>query len=210
MGAQGNWVSFFRFKTPGVASFYRPNFYHFLVSLFLAFNIRLNTHLLPAWAQNCPCCCATQLSSTMDFTRSASGREPPDTDCLNFMINHVFLPPQLPQADDATVEHRLATVRALRDSVSNFVSVGCRSVQPALEMLDRFLETCPGAGPGQTDKTTVLRIIAGLKDRGAYLSSLDFSSTSSLTLINTRYCPVPSSRPKRRFAAHDTARPHTL
>jgi hypothetical protein len=149
----------------------------------------------------------------MDFAQSTSRREPPDTDCLNFMINHVFLPPRLPQADDTTArgaERQLALVQALCDSVSDFVSVGCSSVRPALEMLGRFLKTCPGADPGQTGKTSVLRsVIAGLKDGGVYCS-LACLSKSSLTLIDTRYCPVPSSRPKRRFAAHRTARPHPL
>jgi hypothetical protein len=176
---------------------------------FLAFDIRLpSTPIHPLF--ELPCYCATQLSPTMNFVSSAGGREPPETDCLNFMINHVFLPPRLPQEDDATAERQLATVQTLRDSVSDFVSVGCSSVRPALEMLDRFLKTCPGAGPGQADMTTVLRsVIAGLKDGGAYCP-LACLSESSLTLIDTRCRPVPSSRPKRRLAAHHPPRPHTL
>jgi hypothetical protein len=50
---------------------------------------------------------------------------------LNFMINHVFLPPRLPQEDDTNPQHLLATVRALRDSVSAFLSMGCSEVRPA-------------------------------------------------------------------------------
>lgn len=107
----------------------------------------------------------------MALVQLANGRRPPDTDSLNFMIDHVFLPPQLPQEDDTNTTGLLATAQVLRDSISGFLSVGCNSVRPALEMLERFLETCPRAGLGETDKTNVLRrIIDGLKNGGAYRS----------------------------------------
>lgn len=69
---------------------------------------------------------------------------PLDTPTLDFIIHHVFLPPRLPQEDDTNGQHLLAMVQVLRDSVSDFIAAepcSAPSVQPALDMLDRFLKT---------------------------------------------------------------------
>ncbi|KAK4153473.1 hypothetical protein C8A00DRAFT_33763 [Chaetomidium leptoderma] len=104
----------------------------------------------------------------MAFTSLTGDREWPDTQSLNFMINHVFLSPQLPQEDDTDAQHLLALVQALCGSVSGFLSAessSSPSVRPALEMLERLLKTDPGLGLYETDKTSVLRgIIAHLKN----------------------------------------------
>ncbi|KAH6619158.1 hypothetical protein B0J18DRAFT_481466 [Chaetomium sp. MPI-SDFR-AT-0129] len=70
----------------------------------------------------------------------------PDPKALDFMITHVFLPPQLPQVDDSEAGYLNTTIRAMRDSVACFLSAEPRaapSVQPAVDMLDRLLSTEP-------------------------------------------------------------------
>jgi hypothetical protein len=42
----------------------------------------------------------------------------PDPKALDFMINHVFLPPQLPQEDDSGAGYLNTTIRVFRDSVA--------------------------------------------------------------------------------------------
>jgi hypothetical protein len=92
------------------------------------------------------------------------------------MIHHVFLPPRLPQEDDMDGRHLLAMVRALRDSVSDFLTAetaSLPSVQPALAMLDRFLKTKPrpdGSNTADTAHLSELRsAITDLKDGGKCL-----------------------------------------
>ncbi|KAK3987282.1 hypothetical protein QBC44DRAFT_127707 [Cladorrhinum sp. PSN332] len=95
---------------------------------------------------------------------------PLDTPTLYFMIHHVFLPPRLPQEDDTNGRHLLAMTQVLRDSISDFMAAECsssHSLQPALEMLGRFLSTNPGPDLGKT--TTAHRdelrsVISNLKD----------------------------------------------
>jgi hypothetical protein len=96
-----------------------------------------------------------------------------DMSTLEFIIHHVFLPPRLPQEDDKNNEHLLAMVQVLRNSVSDFLAAetaAAPSVQPALNMLDRFLKTSPAASAGGTDDTAhrdaLHCAITGLKDGG--------------------------------------------
>jgi hypothetical protein len=88
---------------------------------------------------------------------------------LNFMIDHVFLPPRLPQEDDTNPQGSLDMVRFLYNSVLNFLmaeSISRPAVTPALEMLGRFLET---NGPNETlDKQILRDIIINLKSGGTY------------------------------------------
>jgi hypothetical protein len=102
----------------------------------------------------------------------ARGRVPLDIPTLNFIIHHVFLPPRLPQEDDTNSQHLLTMIQVLRDSVSNFMAVergSAPSVQPALDMLDSFLETSPEADAGKTNmahRDAVRSVIFDLKDGG--------------------------------------------
>ena len=95
--------------------------------------------------------------------------EVPDPKALDYMINHVFLPPHLPQGDDADAGHTNATIRALRNSVDCFLSAepgSAPSVRPAFEMLDRFLKTDSG-GVDETRQTRGVRdVITDLKNGG--------------------------------------------
>ncbi|KAK0715939.1 hypothetical protein B0H67DRAFT_645624 [Lasiosphaeris hirsuta] len=93
-----------------------------------------------------------------------------DTPTLDFIIHHVFLPPRLPQEDDTNGQHQLAMAQALCDSISDFMVADHRSspsLQPALEMLGRFLKTNPGLDLSKTNTPhrAVLRsVISNLKD----------------------------------------------
>ncbi|KAK0613589.1 hypothetical protein B0T14DRAFT_591458 [Immersiella caudata] len=83
---------------------------------------------------------------------AASGM-PLDMPTLDFMIHHVFLPPRLPQKDDKNGQHLLTMAQVLRDSVSAFMVAersSAPSLQPALDMLNRFLRTSPESGAGKT------------------------------------------------------------
>ncbi|KAB5572265.1 hypothetical protein GE09DRAFT_662607 [Coniochaeta sp. 2T2.1] len=83
---------------------------------------------------------------------------------LNFMIDHVFLPPRLPQGDDTNPEGSLDMVRLLYNSVLEFwraESTSRPAVTPALQMLKRFHET---NGSNETlDKQILRDIITNLK-----------------------------------------------
>ncbi len=98
-----------------------------------------------------------------------------DSKSLEYIIDHVFLPPQLPQKDDTSPKHSLATIQVMCDSVTRFLSAECASlpaVQPALETLERFLQTVPGQDHGETLRTQVLRdMVAHLRIGGAYIQT---------------------------------------
>ncbi|KAK1750884.1 hypothetical protein QBC47DRAFT_352381 [Echria macrotheca] len=67
---------------------------------------------------------------------------------LDFIVDHVFLPPQLPQTDDTNTDHINAAIQVLCHSVSRFLSLETAphaSLQTVLGMLQRFykFETLP-------------------------------------------------------------------
>ncbi len=88
------------------------------------------------------------------------------------MIDHVFLPPRLPQEDDTDPQHVLAMVQALCDSVRRFLSVETTSlsaVQPALKMLEHFLSINLGLDlDGSSESRILPDAIANLKQGGTY------------------------------------------
>ncbi|KAK4459473.1 hypothetical protein QBC42DRAFT_299412 [Cladorrhinum samala] len=92
-----------------------------------------------------------------------------DGPTIDFIIHHVFLPPRLPQEDDTNSQHLLSMTQVLRDSISGFMEAEHRSspsLQPALEMLGRFLETNPGLGLSQTgiaQRDALRSVISNLK-----------------------------------------------
>ncbi len=106
----------------------------------------------------------------------ARGGSPLDTPTLDFIIHHVFLPPRLPQEDDTNGQHLLAMAQVLRDSVSDFLAAerhSAPSVQPAMDMLDRFLMTNPGQGVSKTNmahRVMLRSVILDLKDGGESMS----------------------------------------
>jgi hypothetical protein len=83
----------------------------------------------------------------------ARGGMPLDMPTIDFLIHHIFLPPRLPQDDDKDGRHLLAMAQVLRDSVSTFMAAeqsSNPSLQPALDMLNRFLNTSPEADASMT------------------------------------------------------------
>ncbi|KAK4220947.1 hypothetical protein QBC38DRAFT_155242 [Podospora fimiseda] len=79
-----------------------------------------------------------------------------DASTLEFLMSHVFLPPRLPQKDDTNKQHQIAMTQVLRDSISKFMAAEHRSspsLQPALEMVGRFLSTSTGPDLNETDTT---------------------------------------------------------
>ena len=94
---------------------------------------------------------------------------------LDFMIDHVFLPPRLPQKDDSSLQHSLAMIQFMCDSVTQFLSAQHASlpaVQPALETLERFVKTVPGQDLDEAPKAQILRdMIAHLKIGGTYIQT---------------------------------------
>ena len=97
---------------------------------------------------------------------------PLDMPTLDFIIHHVFLPPRLPQEDDTNSQHPLIMVQVLRDSVSDFMATqrdSGPSMQPTLNMLNRFLETSHNADAGKTKRAhrdALRSLIFELKDGG--------------------------------------------
>ena len=62
---------------------------------------------------------------------------------LTHAINHVFLPPRLPQADDASLENDLFLAKSLHESLLGFRKLepaSSEALNPALDMVGRFSE----------------------------------------------------------------------
>ena len=142
-----------------------------------------------------------------------------DPQSLDYMIDHVFLPPQLPQEDDTDAQLSRATIQVLCDSVSRFLlaeSASLPAVQPALKMLERFLRVGRGLGLDEAPETQMLRdTIAPLKDGGTCKITAPTGSSCiyerSLTrLDNFRFRAVPPPVSKRRLAPHRTTRRYSL
>jgi len=60
---------------------------------------------------------------------------------LRFLINHVFLPPRLPQKDDTTADNDLALVASLYKSLLKFRELeptASGALSPAIGMVGRF------------------------------------------------------------------------
>jgi len=60
---------------------------------------------------------------------------------LRFLINHVFLPPRLPQKDDTTADNDLALVASLYKSLLKFKELeptASGALSPAIDMVGRF------------------------------------------------------------------------
>jgi len=113
--------------------------------------------------------CATSYSS------------PSWTKSLQYLINHVFLPPKLPQSDDAHIESEHALVQSLLDSLQDF-GVLVPESRPGIRRATRMLEDLVRLQPGVDDVDklkTYQKLIAGLKDGG----KLDHSTTDHLDLI---------------------------
>ncbi|KAK4449026.1 hypothetical protein QBC34DRAFT_351713 [Podospora aff. communis PSN243] len=117
----------------------------------------------------------------------ASGGKALDMPHLMFIIHHVFLPPQLPQADDTNNQHLLAMVQVLRNSVSAFLAAepgAAPSVQPALDMIDRFLTASPAVNAGKTDmarRDALRNTITSLEDDTTLLHLRDQNAGLLLT-----------------------------
>ena len=62
---------------------------------------------------------------------------------LKYAINHVFLPPRLPQADDASLENELFLAKSFYESLLGFRQLepaSSEALNPALDMVERFSE----------------------------------------------------------------------
>ncbi|KAG7294015.1 hypothetical protein NEMBOFW57_004076 [Staphylotrichum longicolle] len=113
----------------------------------------------------------------MAYTEHARNKE--NAKSLDFMINHVFLPPRLPQEDDTDPEDLFATVQTLCESVSRFRTLeptSRTSVQPALEMLKQFLKTYPhpdldAANKRQALYDTITNLKHGAQNAGLLLTA---------------------------------------
>lgn len=118
----------------------------------------------------------------MAIPSAAGMANSPDPKALDFMINHVFLPPQLPQEDDSDPEYLNTTIRAFRDSVACFLSAepgSAPSVRPALDMLDRLLSTESAKGDETLKTRSVRDVISDLKNGGMDLSPSLFPTKHS-------------------------------
>ncbi len=108
----------------------------------------------------------------MAITSMAEMAKSPDPGALDFMIDHIFLPPRLPQEDDENSSHTNATIRVLRDSVGSFLSAepgSAPSVRPAFDMLDRFVKMDTGkmdTGKMDTGKMDTGKMDTGKMDTG--------------------------------------------
>ncbi|KAK3367194.1 hypothetical protein B0T24DRAFT_581750 [Lasiosphaeria ovina] len=96
---------------------------------------------------------------------------------LEYMINHVFLPPRLPQeGGEDGGELGFGLVQKLRSSVAQFAQIepdSSPSMDRVVELLDRFVKTVPGGAGAVGDQKAVLRgTIAGLNDGGSALFHL--------------------------------------
>lgn len=71
------------------------------------------------------------------------GQSPGD---FRYVINHVFLPPRLPQEDDTSTDNGFALVATFHNSLLKFRELeptAAGSLSPAIDMVRRFREKTP-------------------------------------------------------------------
>lgn len=104
---------------------------------------------------------------------------------LDFMVNHIVLPPKLPQADDTNHKYELALVEFARDQAVAFqkdVSPESRSCWAGIvKMLTTWLKV---NAHGSISKTGLMKSVAALNLQGSY-SCICFVSGIVLTLANS-------------------------
>ncbi|KAK3317279.1 hypothetical protein B0T19DRAFT_389380 [Cercophora scortea] len=117
---------------------------------------------------------------------NAPHESPPWTNSLSYLIHHVFMPPQLPQDDDISIDHETALTKSLLDSLQEFNNLEATphsGVAAACRMLCRFLEIRPGID--DPDKRGKLRkVLSDLPDDEHAL--LHFRAQNSGILVTAR------------------------
>lgn len=85
-------------------------------------------------------------------------------DEINFIVNHLFLPPKLPQADDWDPARENVLLRLVADAARTFTDMVPHDQQPALRevaaALDHLIAMRDANGTVSFDK--LLQIMAGL------------------------------------------------
>lgn len=90
---------------------------------------------------------------------------------MQYICNHVVLPPELPQADDSTVAHEKGLARAMLDSITSFRLVVKDEV--AHQVLTAVTSILKGAikvtsSTGAIDRETLVLVLKNLTDNGKY------------------------------------------
>lgn len=90
-------------------------------------------------------------------------------EALDFMVNHIVLPPKLPQADDRNHDNELALIAFARDQAIAFQNDVSAESRPCwtgiVKMLTTWLEV---NAHGSISKTALTRAITALCLKGSY------------------------------------------
>lgn len=97
---------------------------------------------------------------------------------LRYVINHVFLPPRLPQKNDTTPDNELALVGSLHKSLLKFKELeptASAALDPAINMVGRFY------GKEATTVATIQENVCALAEGGKRPRSSPEHQATSLT-----------------------------
>ena len=96
------------------------------------------------------------------------------TESLEYLINHVFLPPKTPQEDDMAIEQEHNLISSLLSSVKKFSKASSATESKALGRVVRMLERLLQIRPGLQDikKTYVMKNVIGELKHGGTLCFL--------------------------------------
>ncbi|KAK3689059.1 hypothetical protein B0T22DRAFT_513134 [Podospora appendiculata] len=117
---------------------------------------------------------------------NAPHESPPWIDSLSYLIHHVFMPPQLPQGDDSSIDHETALTRSLLDSLREFNNLNTSAhpgVPAACRMLCRLLEIRPGLD-GLDKRAAIRKVLSDLQDGEHAL--LHFRAQNAGMLVTAR------------------------
>jgi len=88
---------------------------------------------------------------------------------LEFLINHVFLPPKTPQQDDTSTEEEHNLISSLLETTKKFSQECSAAESRQLESVARMLQQLVKVRPGlhnSTKQDIMKKIIQDLKDGG--------------------------------------------
>ncbi|KAK4204643.1 hypothetical protein QBC40DRAFT_345375 [Triangularia verruculosa] len=167
-------------------------------------------------------CCAIRKASGDPSQASHELSDMPVQD-LEFAINHVFLPPKLPQSDDTSATGEAFLLRSLLDSMREFATLqpeAASRLWPSMRMIERLLrlQTC------DTKETATAKMIQDLTDGESAVfyireqnAGLLLTATANTILAQgfellSKNCSVMSSKGRliRQFPDAAAEFPHAL
>lgn len=109
-------------------------------------------------------------ASSRHTTMSVPSMDPPSYEELQYIIDHVFLPPKLPQAEDHRPSHDILLSRLAHEAAVDFGGLLSQEQQEAWSIVVGMLRRLAKITQ-TTDTPTLVNDIIGLSNGGAFFHS---------------------------------------